>query len=67
MPPLTSPSGCNRCLQLDQAVLDHRRTIAELEGRISILHYIREEEEITDSLVTVVLILSGFASVLVSV
>ncbi len=46
MAPLTSPSGCDRCLQLSQ-------TIAELEGRISILHQIRDDKDLIDSLVRV--------------
>lgn len=46
MAPLTSPSGCRRCLQLSQ-------TIAKLEGRISVLHQLRDEEDFIDSLVKV--------------
>ncbi|KAL7405436.1 hypothetical protein ABVT39_000605 [Epinephelus coioides] len=50
MPPLTSPTGCDRCPQLSQTVLDHRHTIAELEGSISNLYYIQDEEDFMDSL-----------------
>ncbi|KAJ8346832.1 hypothetical protein SKAU_G00282330 [Synaphobranchus kaupii] len=46
MPPLTSPSECDSCLGLTQKV-------SELEGRISILYQIKEEERILDSLFTV--------------
>ncbi|KAG7266726.1 hypothetical protein CRUP_006272 [Coryphaenoides rupestris] len=46
MPPLTSPSGCDSCLRLTQKV-------TELEGRISVLHQIRDDELILDSLFSV--------------
>lgn len=45
MTPLTSPSGCNSCLRLTQKT-------SELEGRISILYQLKDEERILDSLVT---------------
>ncbi|KAK1878082.1 Epsin-2 [Dissostichus eleginoides] len=45
MPPLTSTAGCNGCLRLSQK-------ISELEGRISVLHHIRDDEEMLDSLIT---------------
>ncbi len=54
MGPLTSPSGCDRCHQLSQTILSNRRTIAELEGRISILHQLRDEEDFMESLVITV-------------
>ncbi|KAK1901178.1 Frizzled-1 [Dissostichus eleginoides] len=46
MPPLTSPSGCGGCLRMSQK-------ISELEGRISMLYQIRDDEQILDSLVTI--------------
>ena len=46
LPPLTSPSRCDRCLQLSQ-------TIAGLERCISNLYQIRDEEILLDSLVMV--------------
>ncbi|KAI9543576.1 hypothetical protein NQZ68_008623 [Dissostichus eleginoides] len=45
MPPLISTAGCNGCLRLSQK-------ISELEGRISVLHHIRDDEEMLDSLIT---------------
>ncbi|KAI9532980.1 hypothetical protein NQZ68_027452 [Dissostichus eleginoides] len=45
MPPLTSTAGCNGCFRLNQK-------ISELEGRISVLHQIRDDEEMLDSLIT---------------
>lgn len=45
MRPLTSPPGCDSCLRLTQK-------ISELEGRISILYQIQDEERLLDSLVT---------------
>uniref|UniRef100_A0A667Z3U5 SGNH hydrolase-type esterase domain-containing protein n=1 Tax=Myripristis murdjan TaxID=586833 RepID=A0A667Z3U5_9TELE len=46
MPPLTSP-GCDGCLRLTQR-------ISELEGRMSTLYQLREEEQIIDSMVVAV-------------
>jgi len=46
MPPLTSPSGYDSCLRLTQKV-------TELEGRISVLYQIRDDELILDSLCSV--------------
>lgn len=45
MPPVTSPSRCDSCLRLTQK-------ISELEGRISILYQIKDEEWLRDSLIT---------------
>ncbi|KAJ8364979.1 hypothetical protein SKAU_G00138100 [Synaphobranchus kaupii] len=44
MPPLTSPPGCDACRRLT-----HK--IAELEGRISVLHQIKDDELLLDSLI----------------
>jgi len=46
MSSLASPSGCDSCLRLTQKV-------AELEGRISVLHQIRDDELILDSLLSI--------------
>lgn len=51
MPLLTSPTRCTSCLQRTQR-------IAELEGRISTLHQIKEDEHLLDSLAASA---SGFA------
>ncbi|KAJ3607200.1 hypothetical protein NHX12_026713 [Muraenolepis orangiensis] len=45
MPLLTSPPGCDSCLRLTQKV-------SELEGRISILCRIREDEKTLDSILS---------------
>ncbi|KAJ8333837.1 hypothetical protein SKAU_G00411560 [Synaphobranchus kaupii] len=44
MPPLTSPPGCDACRRLT-----HK--IAELEGRISVLYQIKDDELLLDSLI----------------
>ncbi len=46
MAPLTSTHGCDSCLRLTQKVSD-------LEGRISTLYQLRDEERLIDTLVTV--------------
>ncbi|XP_017574663.1 uncharacterized protein LOC108440347 [Pygocentrus nattereri] len=43
MAPLSSPAGCSSCLWLSQKV-------AELEGRISVLHQIKDDEDLLDSM-----------------
>lgn len=45
MPPLTSQSGCESCSHLTQK-------ISELEGRISVIYQIREDEKTIDSMVS---------------
>lgn len=46
MVPLASPCRCDRCLQLTQ-------TITKLEGHISNLYHLRDEEVLRDNLATV--------------
>ena len=43
MPPLSSPAGCDGCARLSQK-------ISELEGRISVLYQIKDDEDLLDSL-----------------
>ncbi|KAL7829130.1 hypothetical protein AOLI_G00300150 [Acnodon oligacanthus] len=45
MRPLSSPAGCDGCARLSQKII-------ELEGRISVLYQIKDDEDLLDSLLT---------------